>query len=133
MQHRGIAQLVEYRSPKPWVAGSNPPAPAKKEAFHALAWNASFFVVCHDEEPRKLPAICRNLRQRSMIEFDLWAQIWVLNPPAPAKEKPRRTAVLRGFFILKNASVPFTVPFTEFATLRSERLTWLSTICSKFY
>ena len=26
--HRGIAQLVEYRSPKPWVAGSNPPAPA---------------------------------------------------------------------------------------------------------
>ena len=28
--HRGIAQLVEYRSPKPWVAGSNPPAPARK-------------------------------------------------------------------------------------------------------
>ena len=26
--NRGIAQLVEYRSPKPWVAGSNPPAPA---------------------------------------------------------------------------------------------------------
>ena len=30
--HRGIAQLVEYRSPKPWVAGSNPPAPAKNPA-----------------------------------------------------------------------------------------------------
>ena len=30
--HRGIAQLVEYRSPKPWVAGSNPPAPAITEA-----------------------------------------------------------------------------------------------------
>ena len=28
--HRGVAQLVEYRSPKPWVAGSSPPAPAKK-------------------------------------------------------------------------------------------------------
>ncbi len=27
-RNRGIAQLVEYRSPKPWVAGSNPPAPA---------------------------------------------------------------------------------------------------------
>ena len=26
----GIAQLVEYRSPKPWVVGSNPSAPAKK-------------------------------------------------------------------------------------------------------
>ena len=32
-QYRGIAQLVEYRSPKPWVAGSNPPAPAKKDAI----------------------------------------------------------------------------------------------------
>ena len=31
-KYRGIAQLVEYRSPKPWVAGSNPPAPAKKKA-----------------------------------------------------------------------------------------------------
>ena len=29
--HRGVAQLVEYRSPKPWVAGSSPPAPAKKK------------------------------------------------------------------------------------------------------
>ena len=29
--YRGIAQLVEYRSPKPWVAGSSPPAPAKKK------------------------------------------------------------------------------------------------------
>ena len=30
--YRGIAQLVEYRSPKPWVAGSNPPAPAKHKS-----------------------------------------------------------------------------------------------------
>ena len=29
--HRGIAQLVEYWSPKPRVVGSNPSAPAKKE------------------------------------------------------------------------------------------------------
>ena len=36
--HRGIAQLVEYRSPKPWVAGSNPPAPAKKKAIRASGW-----------------------------------------------------------------------------------------------
>ena len=28
--HRGIAQLVEYWSPKPWVVGSSPSAPAKK-------------------------------------------------------------------------------------------------------
>ena len=31
MVHRGIAQLVEYWSPKPWVVGSSPSAPAKKE------------------------------------------------------------------------------------------------------
>ena len=36
--HRGIAQLVEYRSPKPWVAGSNPPAPAKKKAIRVSGW-----------------------------------------------------------------------------------------------
>ena len=30
--HRGIAQLVEYWSPKPWVVGSSPSAPAKKKA-----------------------------------------------------------------------------------------------------
>ena len=34
----GIAQLVEYRSPKPWVAGSNPPAPAKKKAIRVSEW-----------------------------------------------------------------------------------------------
>ena len=39
--HRGIAQLVEYRSPKPWVAGSNPPAPAKK--FRELC-SRNFFI-----------------------------------------------------------------------------------------
>ena len=27
---RGVAQLVEYWSPKPWVVGSSPSAPAKK-------------------------------------------------------------------------------------------------------
>ena len=34
--HRGIAQLVEHRSPKPGVGGSSPSAPAKKiERFGA--------------------------------------------------------------------------------------------------
>ncbi len=31
-QYRGIAQLVEYRSPKPWVVSSNLSAPAMKKA-----------------------------------------------------------------------------------------------------
>ena len=41
--HRGIAQLVEYRSPKPWVAGSNPPAPVKN-ALESRDSKA-FFVI----------------------------------------------------------------------------------------
>ena len=32
VKYRGIAQLVEYWSPKPWVVGSSPSAPAKKKA-----------------------------------------------------------------------------------------------------
>ncbi len=32
MFYRGVAQLVEYWSPKPWVVGSSPSAPAKKQA-----------------------------------------------------------------------------------------------------
>ena len=31
MVHRGVAQLVEYWSPKPWVVGSSPSAPANKK------------------------------------------------------------------------------------------------------
>ena len=41
--HRGIAQLVEYWSPKPWVVGSSPSAPAKikKDTQKSV----SFFVL----------------------------------------------------------------------------------------
>ena len=35
-KNRGIAQLVEYRSPKPWVVGSSPSAPAIEKAFELL-------------------------------------------------------------------------------------------------
>ena len=38
MKNRGIAQLVEYRSPKPWVVGSSPSAPAKKKAIRESEW-----------------------------------------------------------------------------------------------
>ena len=31
--HRGVAQLVEYWSPKPWVVGSSPSAPAKERGM----------------------------------------------------------------------------------------------------
>ena len=32
-RHRGIAQLVEYWSPKPRVVGSSPSAPAKAKGY----------------------------------------------------------------------------------------------------
>ena len=50
--HRGIAQLVEYRSPKPWVAGSNPPAPAITEA----KW-LRFFL--YTENPAIVAGFCK--------------------------------------------------------------------------
>ena len=41
---RGIAQLVEYWSPKPWVVGSSPSAPAKK-FVHASVRIFYFFTL----------------------------------------------------------------------------------------
>ena len=38
LSYRGIAQLVEYWSPKPWVVGSSPSAPAKKKAIRVSGW-----------------------------------------------------------------------------------------------
>ena len=34
---RGIAQLVEYWSPKPWVVGSSPSAPAKERGIGCVS------------------------------------------------------------------------------------------------
>ena len=45
--HRGIAQLVEYWSPKPRVVGSNPSAPAIKETEFVYRTNSvSLNDVC---------------------------------------------------------------------------------------
>ena len=41
--HRGIAQLVEQRSPKPRAEGSNPSTPAKKSDGFAMK-PSGFFV-----------------------------------------------------------------------------------------
>ena len=52
IKHRGIAQLVEYRSPKPWVAGSNPPAPAKKERQSKDCLYFLLEIEMEDSNPR---------------------------------------------------------------------------------
>ena len=57
LKHRGIAQLVEYRSPKPWVAGSNPPAPAITEA----KWLRFFSFWC--------VLFCISLSKAEITEF----------------------------------------------------------------
>jgi hypothetical protein len=41
-QFRGVAQLVEQRSPKPRAEGSSPSAPAKKRALFGLPNKALF-------------------------------------------------------------------------------------------
>ena len=41
--HRGIAQLVEYWSPKPRVVGSNPSAPAIKKRTFVYQMKVRFF------------------------------------------------------------------------------------------
>ena len=53
MVHRGIAQLVEYRSPKPWVVGSSPSAPAKKKAIRESGW--LFSTMCSACAERDVP------------------------------------------------------------------------------
>ena len=97
--YRGIAQLVEYRSPKPWVAGSNPPAPAKAKR------SPSGDLFCFGTRLRvrenafKLPAILGfPLSWRSLMPSLLGG---VLNPPAPAKKKAIR--VSGWFFSVKSA------------------------------
>ena len=52
-QYRGIAQLVEYRSPKPWVAGSNPPAPDTTKAIRESGW--LFSTMCSACAERDVP------------------------------------------------------------------------------
>ena len=47
-KYRGIAQLVEYWSPKPWVVGSSPSAPAKKIQVARLG----FFHLCRKAQHR---------------------------------------------------------------------------------
>ena len=42
---RGVAQLVEYRSPKPMVAGSSPVAPAKHKHYDQESFWALFAIV----------------------------------------------------------------------------------------
>ena len=80
--HRGIAQLVEYRSPKPWVAGSNPPAPAKtkrtaKAVLLVLIENVTDRT--HSRPHGGLETVCAKVKSEICIPD---AQTRVLNPSA---------------------------------------------------
>ena len=98
--NRGIAQPVEYRSPKPWVVGSNPSAPAKKKG---MAFAVSFFL--HAPECRE--TMCgTQFRAWRCLRFCMQndgfsrqansrraSRGMVQNPSAPANKK--RTFVYR--------------------------------------
>ena len=66
-KHRGIAQLVEYRSPKPWVVGSSPSAPAinKTDGFVPSV----LFIVVVEAARNRITRL---------------AELKVLSPSAPA-------------------------------------------------
>ena len=79
--HRGIAQLVEYRSPKPWVAGSNPPAPAKKATDSQMAIRCFFVGSGVSENPRASEA-SRGTNALAAFVALPFGQCSVLNPTA---------------------------------------------------
>ena len=73
MAHRGIAQLVEYWSPKPWVVGSSPSAPAKKIPRTSFS---EFFIqseglVCNQRATRVVcnPSLCDGMASRASVHL----------------------------------------------------------------
>ena len=64
---RGVAQLVEYWSPKPWVVGSSPSAPAKNRSV----FTSVYFLLAGSDELspsvlRRLENIVENSRSRGL-------------------------------------------------------------------
>ena len=64
--HRGIAQLVEQRSPKPRAEGSSPSAPAKnREASIVLA--SLFFVSAHKDSATRCGCAPRSACRGALV------------------------------------------------------------------
>ena len=92
-QYRGIAQLVEYRSPKPWVAGSNPPAPAKKSKskdldFFICAARHNIICVAHATSFRaKREHHCRPTAQMNevapLVQMMCFTTMWACAQRCP--------------------------------------------------
>ena len=93
--HRGIAQLVEYWSPKPWVVGSSPSAPAKTKRSPI----GDLFVLAEIEGTRKRVQAARKVPDSAFgerLEFRA-KRGGVQSPSAPAKKRTKQS--LRSFFI----------------------------------
>ena len=69
--HRGIAQLVEYRSPKPWVAGSNPPAPAITEANRLRFFSFWYVLFCISLSKAKMTKFFNAFRSKNPFSFSV--------------------------------------------------------------
>ena len=109
-KHRGIAQLVEYRSPKPWVVGSSPSAPAINKTDGFLP--SVLFIVVVKEVKTRLHSLQGKLCECS-------------SPSAPAKslgrfrsdrEKTRKAEFSKDFsaFFDPDFFEVFTDPFSIF-------------------
>ena len=70
-KYRGIAQLVEYRSPKPWVAGSNPPAPAITEAKRLRFFSFWCVLFCISLSKAEMTKIFNAFRSKNPFSFSV--------------------------------------------------------------
>ena len=84
--YRGIAQLVEYWSPKPWVVGSSPSAPAKKKS---IAKAMDFFFVCSlVTRTPQMQSICLKRTSKAEANLDVVNRAFgFCSPSAPAKNR----------------------------------------------
>ena len=111
---RGVAQLVEYWSPKPWVVGSSPSAPAKNRSV----FTSVYFLLAGSDELspsvlRRLENIVENSRSRGLplgflliffgrVVKNSYQLFFPRFPSAPAKtkslENARFSSVFKAFF-----------------------------------
>ena len=71
LKHRGIAQLVEYRSPKPWVAGSNPPAPAITEAKRLRFFSFWCVLFCISLSKAEMTSVFNSFISKNSFSFSV--------------------------------------------------------------
>ena len=110
---RGIAQLVEQRSPKPRAEGSSPSAPAKTKRH---LWVSFYFVVkAEGLEPRnsKVPALLTVNSPVDCLRIEL-----IIKP------LPKKAPIYRCFFPLFTPFFHFHTVFCSLCATQSTQSVW---------